>query len=82
LILLLKIDVEPLPWIGRWREPMQQVEKLAAIQPRLVPRECGGWLALSPDAALRIGVTAPTELEAREAFRHALNRWIETLRAV
>jgi len=45
-------------------------------KPRIVHRECGGWLALSPlGAALRIGVTAPSEGEAIEGYRAAVEKW-------
>jgi hypothetical protein len=61
---------------------MQQIDISAPIQPRLVARECGGWLAISPHgSALRIGVTAATESEAREAYHQSLAQWLATLRA-
>lgn len=44
--------------------------------PRLSPRECGGWLAVS-DATdlLQIGVTAASEQEARERFQEVRDHW-------
>jgi hypothetical protein len=46
------------------------------IQPKVVPRECGGWLATTPDVApVRVGVTGETENAAREAFAISLGRW-------
>jgi hypothetical protein len=48
----------------------------------MTPRACGGWLAVSPRwSPVRIGVTAATEGEAREAFGRALMRWEEILTA-
>lgn len=50
------------------------------IHPRLIERECGGWLALSPfDAQIRIGVTANTEEAARHEFARSIARWEEIL---
>lgn len=50
------------------------------VAPKIVRRECGGWLALAPRTALfRVGVTAETEVEAKEKFRTVYNRWIEIL---
>ncbi len=50
------------------------------IEPNLVRRACGGWLALAPTGAIvRIGVTASTEGEARDQFRFVFNRWVEIL---
>lgn len=48
------------------------------ITPNLVRRTGGGWLAVAPkDATFGIGVTAPTEAEAREKFGSVYSRWIE-----
>lgn len=50
--------------------------------PRLRPRECGGWLAVSePNDNLRIGVTASTEAEARERFAESVEAWLRLLDA-
>ena len=47
---------------------------------RLIPRQQGGWLALSPrDEAVQIGVAGATEHEAREGLLLALTAWKETL---
>lgn len=52
------------------------------IEPELSERVCGGWLAVAPcEAALRIGVVAKTELEARERFRQSVERWLANLQA-
>ena len=52
------------------------------IEPKMARRECGGWLATAPRwSPFRIGVTAPTEAEAREAFSRAVVRWGEILAA-
>jgi hypothetical protein len=54
------------------------IENAAEIQPHLMRRTCGGWLAVAPSAALfQIGVTALTENEAREKFRFEYGRWVE-----
>jgi hypothetical protein len=48
--------------------------------PRLVPRQCGGWLALAPrGASLRIGVWADSEGAAREKYQTAVREWRATL---
>lgn len=50
------------------------------IIPNVSPRQCGGWLAISPPhAPIRIGVTASTESEVREKFMHSMNEWIKNL---
>lgn len=56
------------------------IGKKIEISPRLIQRARGGWLAVTPDnARLRLGVTAPTENEAREEFSRAIERWTEIL---
>ena len=51
------------------------------IAPRLIERRCGGWLAVSNSTApLKIGVTADTEEQAREAFGQAVREWEAILR--
>lgn len=53
-----------------------------AIEPELSERVCGGWLAVTPsEAALRIGVVARTEMEARERFKQSVARWQANLQA-
>lgn len=48
--------------------------------PRLIPRVRGGWLALSPlGDRIQIGVSAPTESEARDRYRSAAEAWRRTL---
>ena len=48
--------------------------------PKLVKRECGGWLAVSPaDSSIRIGVTAPTKSEAKDKFQHSMRKWAKIL---
>jgi hypothetical protein len=47
------------------------------IQPDLVRRTTGGWLAVAPKGAkFPIGVTAPTAEEAQERFRSSYNSWL------
>lgn len=53
---------------------------LAESEPKIVRRQCGGWLAVSPPSTtLRIGVTADTEEEVRAQFRRARDRWAEII---
>ncbi len=55
---------------------MQNVPEM----PRLVHRQCGGWLALAPKGVtLRIGVWADSEESAREKYRTAVEGWRATL---
>ena len=54
------------------------IENAGEIQPHLMRRTCGGWLAVAPSTALfRIGVTAITENEAIERFRFEYSKWVE-----
>lgn len=56
------------------------IHGIANIRPITMARECGGWLAVTPpDAAIRIGVSAATENEARQALATALDRWAAIL---
>lgn len=58
------------------------IENAAEIQPYLMRRTCGGWLAVAPSSALfQIGVTAMTEKEAVEQFRFEYSRWVELLKS-
>ena len=53
-----------------------------AVEPRIIERECGGWLATSPKGALiRLGETGATKDDAVERFRLAWRQWRETLEA-
>jgi hypothetical protein len=57
------------------------VERLDRVEPHLIRRTCGGWLAITPKgSALSVGVTAPTEREAKEKFCYVLARWLEIIR--
>ena len=50
------------------------------MQPRILERFCGGWLAVSPtNATLRIGVTASSKEGALKAFSLAAKRWADIL---
>lgn len=50
------------------------------ISPKILPRHCGGWLAVSPERCpIRIGVTAETEAEVREKFAKSMTQWIQNL---
>jgi hypothetical protein len=51
------------------------VEKVSE-SPRLIHRECGGWLAVSGSSEpIKIGVTADTEDEAAEKYHERINAW-------
>jgi hypothetical protein len=51
--------------------------RIGEIKPRLLPRECGGWLAVSPVwARFSIGVTGATEEEAQDRFRSEFAIWV------
>jgi hypothetical protein len=53
-----------------------QPETVTALEPRLIERRTGGWLAVSEDESpVRIGVVGATEAEARERFHDALAQW-------
>jgi hypothetical protein len=57
-----------------------EIARLAEIKPQVIRRACGGWLAATPhNAGLSMGVTAPTEDEARETFGYVLARWLEII---
>ncbi len=51
-------------------------EWFTKVEPRLIRREDGGWLAVTPvGAPLPIGVAAWTAEDARSAFVRALREW-------
>jgi len=55
-------------------------QAITQIEPMVIRRECGGWLATTPIGETpRIGITAATEDEVRNRFRQAMARWAETL---
>lgn len=57
---------------------MQNSSNHVFLNPDLVRRTGGGWLAIAPSGALfSIAVTASTESEAKEKFCSVYNRWIE-----
>ena len=59
---------------------MEHTSTRKKINPQLIQRTCGGWLAVSPNnSELQLGVTGETESETREAFARTLNRWLEIL---
>jgi hypothetical protein len=48
--------------------------------PKLVRRECGGWLAVHPpEEPVKIGVVAATEPEAVKKYKEAISIWRQTL---
>ena len=55
----------------------QSPNQAQEVSPHIVPRECGGWLAVTPrGSALQMGVTADTETEVRAKFCESLARWL------
>ena len=49
---------------------------LPTVEPVVLARTCGGWLATTPDDhRWAIGVTGDTEEEARSLFAIAVLRW-------
>ncbi len=55
-------------------------DRFARIEPQLIRRENGGWLAVTPiDAPVPIGVTAWSADEARNQFVRALREWAALL---
>lgn len=51
-------------------------EWFSQVAPKLVRREDGGWLALSPPGApLPLGVAAWTAEDARNAFAREVRAW-------
>lgn len=55
---------------------MSQNHALYAVEPVLIERRCGGWLAITPRGwPLGIGVTAGTKAEAEKKFREELDRF-------
>lgn len=56
-------------------------QRIGQVEPDVIERACGGWLAIAPRAiGFSIGVTAPTEVEARAKFGFVLVRWLELVR--
>jgi hypothetical protein len=50
------------------------------IEPLLIRRPHGDWLAVSPyKSYIQLGVTAPTEDEARNEFKCSVARWFEII---
>jgi hypothetical protein len=50
------------------------------VQPNLIRRTGGGWLAVSPAGSrFSLGVTGLTEEEVREKFRFTYCRWLEII---
>lgn len=59
---------------------MQGSQSISQIRPVLKHRACGGWLATAPAGSIfSMGVTAPSETEARERFYSTVSQWAETL---
>lgn len=53
-----------------------EAEMVTTLEPQLIERRNGGWLAVTDDdSPVRVGVVGDTEAEARERFRAALARW-------
>ena len=61
---------------GRWLTLTDESRSESVIEPHIIECRCGGWLAVSPmGVPFRFGVTARSELEAKERFYQSLARW-------
>lgn len=59
---------------------MIQSRRISEVKPDILPREGGGWIAVSPRwARFSIGVTAETEDAVRIAFRLTFERWVSLI---
>ena len=57
---------------------MNPSDRISPAQPEVIERSCGGWLAVAPNGScFSMGVTAPTEAEARTKFGYVFARWLE-----
>jgi hypothetical protein len=57
---------------------MSTNQEIFAVEPVLIERRCGGWLAVTPRGwPLGIGVTAESKSAAEQAFREELKRFSE-----
>lgn len=55
---------------------MSANQAIFAVEPVLIERRCGGWLAVTPRGwPLGIGVTADTKSNAEHKFREELRRF-------
>lgn len=46
------------------------------IQPRIFPRDCGGWLAVSPShSPIKIGIAGTSEEDARVKYHESMAKW-------
>jgi hypothetical protein len=55
---------------------------LRCMEPRLLERACGGWLAIAPpDSPVAVAVTADDEQAARDRLHEALEEWARLLEA-
>lgn len=55
---------------------MSHQTDLYRVQPWVIARNCGGWLAVTPRGwPLSIGVIADTEEAVKEKFAASLARW-------
>ncbi len=55
---------------------MRENPEIYSVEPVLIERHCGGWLAITPQGwPLGIGVTAETKADAEKKFREELERF-------
>lgn len=60
---------------------MNRQKIFCQIEPQLIERRCGGWLAVSPrSVAIRIGATGKSEAEARSNFAALVHAWEKSRR--
>jgi hypothetical protein len=56
------------------------IHRFDGIRAVTMPRQCGGWLAVTPlGAPVRVGVSSSTEDGARAALSDALEKWAAIL---
>ena len=50
------------------------------IEPDLLERHCGGWLAKSPgNCPIKIGITGHTKEDAKARYQLSIRKWVDTL---
>ncbi len=70
------VSTDELISYGLLADPLMPQMPHEMLRPRIIPRKCGGWLALSNDADMvKIGVTAASEVDADLLFQKTRERW-------
>ncbi len=67
-------------WVNKTENGRGVAVEKSSNAPRIIKRECGGWLAVSGRAErVKIGVTAATEIEASDLYLRRIALWREWL---